>query len=275
MKMQKFLKVVATTSFMVFLLMLSTGVSFGVTASLYDSGTGTTTAPSGISTFALDSSTYTVDSNDTVINLNKFDPFEVIAIRINSVTLPSGVTFGQAASTDDGTVEGDAYILYARVGNDPDNVSTGEQIPITPSTKYSSSTTPWIIEWEPGPISYVQFEFLSGVSAVYEVELKFTTSNRKKSPVLIPLSHQTADFAATGTTPFKESFTIPNGCRCVEIQSTSTNWAYSSPTESGVSKIIEENKSLPMPISEIEDGSYGPGAGAAGTINAQFWTECP
>jgi hypothetical protein len=61
----------------------------------------------------------------------------------------------------------------------------------------------------------------------------------------------------------------------VEIQFTSTDGGYSSPATSGVSKIVEENDVLPMPVTEFEGGSYGPGAATAGSINAQFWTRCP
>jgi len=92
----------------------------------------------------------------------------------------------------------------------------------------------------------------------------------------LPLSHATDDFAATGTTLWTTSFgALPGGCNCVEIQPTSTDLGYSSPAESGVSKIVEENKILQLSPQEYTEGSYGPGAGAAGTVNAQFWTECP
>jgi len=93
---------------------------------------------------------------------------------------------------------------------------------------------------------------------------------------LIPLSHATDDFATTGLTTFATSLgSVPAGCECIEIQFTSTDGGYSSPATSGVSKIIEENDVLPMPVKEYENGSFGPGAAAAGTINAQFWSRCP
>lgn len=91
----------------------------------------------------------------------------------------------------------------------------------------------------------------------------------------IPIGHETEAFGTTGTTNFTTAFTIPDGCKCVEIQFTSTDGGYSSPSTSGVSKIAEENSIIQMPDKEFRKGSFGPGAAVAGEVNAQYWTSCP
>lgn len=128
--------------------------------------------------------------------------------------------------------------------------------------------------------THIRFGFVTGSGATVFDHAEFRIYPGKEGDFYtsppISLLHISADFGTTGLTTFVSGLTtVPSGCNCIEIQFTGTDGGYSSPATSGVSKIVEENDVLPMPVTEYNEGSYGPGAAAAGTINAQYWTECP
>jgi len=130
------------------------------------------------------------------------------------------------------------------------------------------------------PNGYYRFYFVTGSGTTVfdhaKVKIMGGQSGDFDESPQAPLSHATADFGTTGLTTFVTGLgAVPDGCECIEIQFTSTDGGYSSPATSGVSKIMEENDVLPMPVTEYNEGSYGPGAAAAGEVNAQYWTECP
>lgn len=126
---------------------------------------------------------------------------------------------------------------------------------------------------------YIKPYFEGGTTAwaTVEARIAFVDAGTGYSPEPWPMSHASADFATTGLTTFVVGLgAAPAGCRCIEIQATGADAAYSAPATSGVSKmLVEDNPALQMPINEYNTGSYGPGAGIAGTINAQYWTDCP
>ena len=273
MKTQKIPKVAMVSFFMVlFLLMLSTGVSFAATASLYDSGSGTTTAPSGTSTFALSNDTYTMDDNNTVLNLNKLRPFKTISIALESITLPSGVTFGQAADTTDGTVDGDVYQIYARVGNSIDNIASAERFPLHNETKYNSSTSPYLIYWTPPPAAFARLEIMSGVSAIYGATLNIIPFDVEHDPTLVVFDTQTTSIGASGVSNsfVAESsggtgFYIPSGAKWFGFFADGNNVPYSTdgtePTTPGI--YFSDGKEKILDLEETKKLGVGSDGAAA------------
>jgi hypothetical protein len=229
---------------------------------------GATTAPtSGVSRMYVNRSTA-----KTYISAVNDGPCRTVQVK--------DIDYSQVQQAAGGTVAG-TFSLWAAWSLDENDFGSGETIYFYKDhalTGITNNTVAPVTRAIP-PGGFLQYYFgtsgATGFDKAHILERGGEMGAGFAVSYPLPLSHATDDFAATGITPFTTSFTVPAGCNCVEVQATGTDWAYSSPTESGVSKIVGENKVLLMPVGEFSGGSFGPGAGAAGAINAQFWTECP
>lgn len=244
-----------------------------LTAYLGTSNSGNTTvAGSGVSNPYLQGHNMNRAEERTTFNSNEYGPWYGAQL----LDLDSS----QAQQALGGTISKD-FDFYAECSLDDDDWANAQRFyfykdeTVTATTNNTAGP-----RWVRLPANtHVRFGFVTASGTTVFDHAEFRIFPGKEGDFYasphIPLSHATDDFGTSGLTPFTTSFTVPDGCNCVEIQFTSTNGGYSSPATSGVSRIQKENEALQMPATEFNRGSYGPGAATAGEINAQFWTQCP